>query len=99
MMASFWASTDIALPTDKVTLRSSPEKTVVTVESQRFGLKTLEIEGELPLCSATAKSAYLAALGFQDNASVSVVVTSVIQYSNDDEDNADDEDDYWWNKD
>lgn len=59
MMASFWASTDIAFPSDKVTLRSSPEKTMVTVESQRFGLKTLEIRGKLLLCEPTAKSAYL----------------------------------------
>ncbi|MBD1863034.1 MULTISPECIES: hypothetical protein [Trichocoleus] len=85
MMASFWASTDIALPSDKVTLRSSSEKTIVTVESQRFGLKTLEIEGKLLLCEETAKAAYLAALGFQDDASVSVIVTSVIQYNNDDD--------------
>lgn len=98
MMASFWASTDIALPSDKVTLRSSPEKTVVTVESQRFGSKTIEIEGNLLLCEATAKSAYLAALGFQDNASVSVVITSVIQYNNDEDDDNDD-DDYWWKRD
>lgn len=98
MMASFWASTDIALPSDKVTLRSSPEKTVVTVESQRFGIKTLEIEGKLLLCEATAKSAYLAALGFQDDASVSVVVTPVIQYNNDEYD-GDEDDSYWWQRD
>ncbi|MBW4490682.1 MAG: hypothetical protein KME12_23150 [Trichocoleus desertorum ATA4-8-CV12] len=98
MMASFWAYTDIALPSDKVTLKSSPEKTLVTVESERFGLKTLEIEGKLLLCEATAKSAYLTALGFQDDASVSVVVTPIIQY-NDDEDGEDEDDRFWWQKD
>lgn len=50
----------------------------MTVELQRFGHKTLELERELPLCEEVAKRAYLAALGFQDNASVSVVVTPVI---------------------
>ena len=98
MMASFWASTDIALPQDKVTLKTSSEKTVVTVESQRFGHKTLELEGELSLCEEIAKRAYLTALGFQDNASVSVVVTPVIQYNND-EDDEEEDDGFWWQRD
>ncbi|WP_150109709.1 hypothetical protein [Geitlerinema sp. PCC 7407] len=97
MIESFWAFTDIALPPDRVTLRVSSGKTVVTVTSQRFGVKTLEIDDELPLCSATVERVYPKALGFQDDASVSVSVTPVIPYREDDDDDNEDRDegDYW----